>query len=74
MGANHIKSLGNEYDDCEELSNNSGESVSPKEAMMAALERIENTPCLPILPEELFFYAYPEVLACSNPSCCNSLS
>lgn len=41
---------------------------------MVALERIENIPCLPILPEELFFYAYPEALTCSNPSCCNSLS
>ncbi len=27
-----------------------------------------------MLPEELFFYAYPETLNCSNPACCNSLS
>ena len=42
--------------------------------MMAALERIENMPCLPVLLEEIFFYSYPEILSCSNPICCNSLS
>lgn len=65
------KSLNNEYDECDEVSSNSSGS---KEKLVAALERIENIPCLPILPEEIFFYSYPEVIACSNPACCNSLS
>jgi len=40
-----------------------------KEALSDILEKIENFPCLPILPEELFFYAYPDILSCSNPRC-----
>ncbi len=69
-----IKSLGNDYDDCgEELSNNSS-PVNKQELIIQTLERIENIPCLPVLPEEIFFYAYPETITCSNPSCCNSLS
>ena len=39
----------------------------PKEILLKSLELIENMPCLPILPEELFFYSYPEILSCSNP-------
>lgn len=42
--------------------------------MTQAIERIESIPCLPVLPEEVFFYAYPEILSCSNPSCLNSLT
>jgi hypothetical protein len=68
------KSLGNEYDECEDSSNQSSVLSNAKEDVAAALERIENIPCLPILPEEIFFYSYPEVVSCSNPSCFNSLS
>jgi hypothetical protein len=72
---NHIKSLGNEYDDCEEISNNSGDSATnQKEAMIAAIERIENLPCLPIMPEEVFFYAFTDMLNCPHPGCKLSLS
>jgi hypothetical protein len=42
--------------------------------MLRAIERIESIPCLPVLPEEVFFYAYPEILSCSNPCCLNSLT
>ncbi len=42
--------------------------------MIQAIERIESIPCLPVLPEEIFFYAYPDMISCSNPSCTNSLS
>ncbi|CDW77412.1 tbc1 domain family member related [Stylonychia lemnae] len=45
-----------------------------KDAVAQFLEKIENIPCLPILPEELFFYAYPDILQCSNPKCQNSLN
>jgi hypothetical protein len=40
-----------------------------QEALAQMLERVENIPCLPILAEELFFYAYPDILSCSNPKC-----
>jgi|LauGreDrversion4_2_1035121.scaffolds.fasta_scaffold16294_6 hypothetical protein len=66
--------MGNEYDECEDSSNQSSVISNAKEDVAAALERIENIPCLPILPEEIFFYSYPEVVSCSNPSCFNSLS
>jgi hypothetical protein len=45
-----------------------------KETLIAQLEKIENLPCLPMMPEELFFYSYPDILSCSNPQCKNSLN
>jgi hypothetical protein len=45
-----------------------------KEIIQETLERVENIPCLPVMPEELFFYAYPEILTCSNPKCMNSMN
>jgi hypothetical protein len=32
-----------------------------------ALEKLENYPCMPLLPEELLYYSYPETLKCPNP-------
>jgi len=71
------KSFGNEFDDCEDNISEKSSSDSEgggKADMVAALERIENLPCLPVLLEEIFFYSYPEVLSCSNPACCNSFA
>ena len=69
-------SLGNDYDECDDFSNKSGSSqpINREEVMLRAIERIESIPCLPVLPEEVFFYAYPEILSCSNPCCLNSLT
>ena len=44
-----------------------------KEHSKTVLEMFETYPCLPILPEELFFYSYPESVMCPNPVCGNSL-
>jgi len=52
----------------------SSESDESQADMIAALERVENMPCLPVLLEEIFFYSYPDVLSCSNPTCCNSFA
>jgi len=31
--------------------------------------RLENYSCLPVLPAELFFYSYPELIECADPIC-----
>jgi hypothetical protein len=36
--------------------------------------RLENYACLPLLPSELFFYAYPELIECPDPICSQSYS
>lgn len=33
---------------------------------------MENSPCIPIFPEELLHYAYPESIECPNPKCYRS--
>jgi len=30
--------------------------------------------CMPVLPAELFFYAFPGEIECPNPECLNSLT
>lgn len=46
----------------------------PKDHLLSLLEKLEGLPCLSIMPEELFFYSYPELISCANPSCINSFN
>ena len=39
--------------------------------IMQSLERLT---CMPVLPAELFFYAFPGEIECPNPECSNSLT
>lgn len=36
-------------------------------------QRLEQTPCLPLQPAEVLFYAYHGEIECADPSCCRSI-
>ena len=48
--------------------------MNQKDTILQYLEKLESIPCMPVMAEELFFYAYPEAISCSNPKCMNSMN
>ena len=38
------------------------------------MQSLERLTCMPVLPAELFFYAFPGEIECPNPECSNSLT
>ena len=47
------------------------QSSASLKSIMQSLERLT---CMPVLPAELFFYAFPGEIECPNPECSNSLT
>lgn len=44
------------------------------EGLKAICTRLEQLTCVPLMPAELFFYAFPGEIDCPDPACVNSLT